>query len=152
MGLEHRYLVILSCSQRKRSDPGLMPAIERYDGASFRVLRKAKREGYWPEHLDALILSAKYGLLEPEALIEDYDSRMTRDRAIALQPAVTADLNRRLAQLGYHEVFINLGQNYLIAIGEPAEVFNDLPVIYARGRIGERMRQLKMWLKAKAQE
>jgi hypothetical protein len=152
MGLEHRYLVILSCSQRKRSDPGLMPAVERYDGASFRVLRKAKREGYWPENLDVLILSAKHGLLEPEALIEDYDSRMTRDRAIALQPAVAADLNRRLVQLSYHEVFINLGQNYLIAIGEPAEVFDNLPVIYARGRIGERIRQLKMWLKAKAQE
>ncbi|MFN8458221.1 MAG: hypothetical protein U0401_26815 [Anaerolineae bacterium] len=28
-------LLILACSQRKRPDPGLLPAIERYDGGSF---------------------------------------------------------------------------------------------------------------------
>ena len=83
MSTEHRYLLIVACSQRKRSDPGLLPAIERYDGVNFRVLRKARREGYWPENLDVLILSAKYGLLKPDTLIEDYDSRMTQERASA---------------------------------------------------------------------
>lgn len=54
-----RLLLIVSCSQRKRSDLGLLPAIERYDGVYFRLLRKAQREGYWPENLDVLILSAQ---------------------------------------------------------------------------------------------
>jgi len=31
-------LLILSCSQRKRPDSGLLPAIERYDGPVFRVV------------------------------------------------------------------------------------------------------------------
>lgn len=30
-------LLILACSQRKRPDPGLLPAIERYDGPQFQV-------------------------------------------------------------------------------------------------------------------
>jgi hypothetical protein len=61
---ERRYLLILGCSQRKRPDSGLLPAIERYDGVNFRILQKAKREEYLPENLDILILSAKYGLIE----------------------------------------------------------------------------------------
>src|SRR5262245_4306372 len=48
---EFTYLLIMACSQRKRSEPNLLPAIERYDGVHFRVLRKAQREGYWPANL-----------------------------------------------------------------------------------------------------
>jgi hypothetical protein len=58
------YLLIVSCSQRKRSELGPLPTLERYDGVHFRVLRKARREGYWPEKLNVLIVSARYGLLE----------------------------------------------------------------------------------------
>lgn len=88
MNSEPRYLLIVGCSQRKRSDPGLLPAIERYDGVNFRVLRKAKREGYWPANLDVLILSTKYGLIKPETPIEDYDLRMTRGQALKLQSEI----------------------------------------------------------------
>lgn len=42
---ERRYLLILACSQRKRVDAGLLPAIEHYDGVNFRAIHKAKREG-----------------------------------------------------------------------------------------------------------
>lgn len=50
-------LLILSCSQRKRSTSNLLPAIERYDGPAFQVLRKFLRE--FPleaESLDVYIL------------------------------------------------------------------------------------------------
>src|SRR5436305_3237505 len=57
MAKHNNRVLILSCSQRKRLDFGLLPAIERYDGGHFRVLRKARREGYWPEAMDVLILS-----------------------------------------------------------------------------------------------
>ena len=39
MTVSGRLLLIMSCSQRKRPDLGLLPAIERYDGGHFRVLR-----------------------------------------------------------------------------------------------------------------
>lgn len=84
MSSQSRYLLIISCSQRKRSDSGLLPAVEWYDGVNFRVIRKAQREGYWPKNLDLLILSAKHGLLKPDVLLEDYDLRMTRERAFSI--------------------------------------------------------------------
>jgi hypothetical protein len=37
-------MLILACSRRKRPDEGLLPAIERYDGPAFRVLRHFLRE------------------------------------------------------------------------------------------------------------
>jgi|SRR5215210_261396 len=37
-------MLILACSQRKRLDKKLLPAVERYDGAAFRVLRRFLRE------------------------------------------------------------------------------------------------------------
>jgi hypothetical protein len=49
-----RLLLIVSCSQRKRPDPGLLPALDRYDGGHFRILREAQREGYWPETMELL--------------------------------------------------------------------------------------------------
>lgn len=147
MRSEPRYLLIVACSQRKRSDPGLLPAIERYDGVNFRVLKKAQREGYWPESMDLLILSAKYGLLKPNTLIEDYDLRMTRKQAIALQAQVSADLDANLERTPYSEVFINLGKVYMAALGLSKELTTlDKRVHYATGGIGEKMSQMKKWL------
>lgn len=147
MRSEPRYLLIVACSERKRSDPGLLPAIERYDGVNFRVLRKAKREGYWPENLDVLILSAKYGLLKLDSLIEDYDLRMTPERAIALQARVSADLDACIERISYSEVFINLGKIYMAALALSQELTTlDRRVHYATGGIGEKMSQMKKWL------
>ena len=56
------YLLILSCSQRKRKDPGFLPAIERYDGVNFRVIKKLGRQSRLLKNLDILIISAKYGI------------------------------------------------------------------------------------------
>ncbi len=89
---EARYLLIVACSQRKRSDNGLLPAIARYDGPTYLMLRKAKREGYWAENLDVLILSAKYGLIEMSTPIANYEQRMNRQRASELKAQVTQTL------------------------------------------------------------
>ncbi len=55
-------LLILSCSRRKRLDKDLLPAVERYDGPAFRVLRRFLREMPF-EAPDVPILSAEYGLI-----------------------------------------------------------------------------------------
>lgn len=44
MAWDHR-LRILSGTQTKQTDPLLLPALERYDGPMFRVLRKFLRQG-----------------------------------------------------------------------------------------------------------
>lgn len=144
---EPRYLLIVACSQRKCPDPGLLPAIERYDGVNFRVLRKAQREGYWPKNLNMLILSAKYGLLKPDTLIEDYDLRMTREQASILQAQVSVELDAHLERTSYHEVFVNLGKVYMTALASSKELTAlDRQVHFATGGIGEKMSQMKKWL------
>lgn len=144
---EPRYLLLLACSQRKRPDPGLLPAIERYDGVNFRVLQKAKREGYLPENLDILILSAKYGLIEASSLIECYDLKMTKQRAIELQAQVSQALDNYLSKSSYDEIFANLGKMYLTAIASSDKISQlNENVIYATGGIGQKMAQMKKWL------
>jgi exonuclease SbcC len=41
-----RRLLILSCSRKKKTTSQLLPALERYDGPSFRVARKFIDEGF----------------------------------------------------------------------------------------------------------
>lgn len=146
MHSEARYLLIVSCSQRKRSDAGLLPAIERYDGGQFRVLRKARRDGYWAQNLDVLILSAKYGLIEAYTSIANYEQRMNSKRASELKEQVTQALNKYSRQSIYSEVYVNLGQDYCLAIEKIEELFKNSRVIRANGRIGERLKSLKNWL------
>ena len=79
-------LLILSCSQKKRSSPGSIPALERYDGPAFRVMNKFIRvcspEAQLP---DTYILSAKFGLISADKPIPHYDHRMTPQRIKDLQ-------------------------------------------------------------------
>src|ERR1700693_6189826 len=80
-------LLIVACSKRKKPTNKQMPAIERYDGPAFRVLRKFLREQQGPVPR-VLILSGKYGLIDAVTPIRDYDFRMTPATADALRPAV----------------------------------------------------------------
>lgn len=146
-----RRLLILSCSQRKRSDLGLLPAIERYDGGHFRLLRKARREGRWPENLDMLILSAKHGLIDPSTPIASYEQRMTHSRAKELKTQIVQALQTYAGQNAYCEVYVDLGQIYQSAIEGLVQWFNGSRVIYAEGRVGERLARLKEWLRPKSE-
>ena len=75
-------LVILSCSQRKVQSASLMPAIERYDGPAYLVVRKWMRTipDARRDH-EFLILSAEFGLISDSLRIPYYDRRMTVGRA-----------------------------------------------------------------------
>jgi hypothetical protein len=73
-------LLILACSQRKRPDAELLPALERYDGPAFRVLRRFLRSRA-PDPPDVLILSAEHGLIPRDLPIAAYDRKMTPARA-----------------------------------------------------------------------
>ena len=139
-----KYLLIVSCTATKDPRPGTMSAFNRYN---FDVLKKAKREGYYPPNLDLLILSAKYGLITPDTPIADYDCVMIGDRARELQQRVSAKLDRHLLQKDYQEIFVNLGANYLIAIQQAREIRHQSQrVIYAEGGIGSKKGHMKRWI------
>jgi hypothetical protein len=142
-----RYLLIVACSQRKCVTPEVLPALERYDGVYFRVLRKARREGYWPEKLDVLIVSAKHGLLEADTPIAHYDLRMTQEQATYLRPSVVPALAERIASRSYTEIFLNMGKTYYMALdGWDVSLTRDITVLYAKGGIGQKASQMRTWL------
>ena len=137
-------LLLLSCSQAKRLFPSEpLPAIERYTGVLFQVLKKWRREHQQAPGPDVLIISARFGLLSPETPIPYYDQRITAEQAKILAPTVRVALQRQLSARRYSNIFVNLGRDYL-------PVLDDLLGLqtaeWARGPIGIRARQLKTWL------
>lgn len=137
-------LLLIACSNRKVRTKGLLPAIERYDGVTYRVIRKAMREGYFPANVDIKILSAKFGLIDAKTRIPDYDQRMDQGRAKQLQSQVQHELKKQCARK-YAGIYIDLGKDYLIALDDFAFPQNTI-IKLASGKIGIRLGKLKRWL------
>src|SRR5689334_2362986 len=94
-------LLILKCSARKRGDDTPIPALERYDGPLWQVLRSFLREQpLFATDLDVYVLSAAFGLIPAAHPIPWYDQTMSPERGAELRPAVLVELER-LMQGGY---------------------------------------------------
>lgn len=142
--------LLISCSDRKSTGQAPMSALDRYDGPTFRIVRRYLRQnpGTLGKELLVRIISAKYGLLRPETIVPDYDLRMTRERALELQPQVVAALRDWLMPYRQFALFVNLGAAYQAAI-EPLEAWlpeSDNEVTAASGGAGKKQQQLVAWL------
>ena len=142
-----RRLLILSCSQRKHATQEPLPAIERYNGPLFFVLRRFLREcPRQARQLDVYILSAVYGLIPGNFPTAWYDQKINASRVAELQPQVNATFSD-IRRDNYVSTCFVLGKTYL-------KVFEDLQnlvtthtqpiVVY--GTMGKRQVQLKKWL------
>ncbi|NTU84476.1 MAG: hypothetical protein HGA45_34795 [Chloroflexales bacterium] len=142
-----RRLLIISCGATKRTDPGLLPAIQRYNGSPFKTLRATLRAMDGSKYPTILILSANFGLIHAERPIPDYNLRLTTARALTLRTQVRQALVDALTSDGYAGSFINLGHAYLAALPLEPEVIARLgEITYAQGGIGKRLAQMKAWL------
>lgn len=140
-------LLILSCSQTKIKNKGLLPAIERYDGPSYKVLRKIMNRSDYNNSLDIAIISAKYGLLQPDDNIEDYDLKMNKQIAESINKVVAQKLKKQILNKQYENIYINIGSDYTLAVdGFNKNLPKNIKIFYANGRIGERLSQMKKWL------
>jgi len=147
----HRRLLILSCSKRKQADPSPLPAIDRYDGPRFRVLRKYLRH-HADDGLDVLILSARFGIIRSERMIDDYDQIMTEDRAKELRPRVAVEFGEAFAategaRMDPDKMLICMGTTYVSAldgVDEPTRSL--LRSRVAGGSQGKQLALLKAWL------
>ena len=136
-----RHLLVLGCSDTKLTTQEQLPAIQRYDGPMYRVLRCFLRDSLWPRSLSVAVLSAKYGLIGGLAGIENYDQRMRPGRAAELAQASTATLTRWATS--HKNVSLALGQDYLKALdldriregGTKLDIFG--------GPIGTKLSQIK---------
>lgn len=136
-------LLILACSQRKRPDAAALPAIERYDGPAFRVLRRYRRFTQ-DNGLIVYILSAEFGLIRAKKQIPTYDRRMTSRRADDLRQSVTAAVQSAIMRHQPSEIFVCASKTYLRALGCLPENAPRLSV--ARGGQGGKLASLKVWL------
>ena len=144
-GTKMQRLVILACSQRKVQSKLLMPAIERYDGPAYKVVRKWLRT--IPDarlHLDFLILSAEFGLISDSQRIPYYDRRMTVERAKELHEETLYALKTIFSSDRYRAVFVCMGKTYRRAIEGINAFFPNIE--YSHGGIGMQISQLRQFL------
>lgn len=128
----------------------MLPAIERYDGPPYRVLRSFLRTSVWPKQLSIAVLSARYGLIGGLTLIEYYDQRMDHHRAAELRGQVTDTL------LGWSQdhqtVDVVLSKDYLQALGIDELHRNGVKVNIVNGGIGSKLGWLKELLEGMRQD
>jgi hypothetical protein len=139
-------LLIIACSQRKRTDEELLPAIERYDGPAFRVLRRFLRQR--PAKVpDILILSAEHGLVAHDLPIAAYDRKMTPARARELRPVVLDELDRITVSRSSLEILVCAGQHYLAALNvDDFSLRSNITMKVCAGVSGRKLAQLYGWL------
>jgi hypothetical protein len=138
--------LILACSRRKRLDEELLPAVERYDGPAFRVLRRFVREKP-PEAPDVLILSAEHGLISQDMPIAAYDRMMTPARARELRPLVFAEFNRVTASHPSRETLVCAGRQYLSALrDDDGSLPQDANIKVCTSTSGKQLAELHDWL------
>jgi hypothetical protein len=143
---ELRSLLIMSCSQCKRKEPRLLPAIERYDGPTFRVLRRFL-QAQPSKPLDIFIVSAKFGLISADQPIPNYDQPMTLFRAEELRPQIIAAFKHILSGQSYQELCLCVGKDYLQALDKyDTVVTSEMGITIVAGSPGKRLAELHRWL------
>jgi len=142
-----KHLMIISCSNSKDARPGLLPALERYTGAWYQVIKKLKKEGRFPDNLDIMIISAKYGLIDSDTEIENYDQKMKLPRARELRDSVINKLKHILSETRYESILLNLGSIYMEAIYGFEKIMPDYTkVTMIKGVVGLRKKDLRSWI------
>ena len=139
----NKKLLILGCADRKRDAAGLLPALDRYDGPAYRVVRKFLREHQWPEDVSIAVLSAQYGLFGVLKGISNYDKRMDPATARASAPACSMVLNEWATT--HRSVHLSLGKDYMPAV-QPGLDKLGLELEMFAGGIGKKLNRIKSFL------
>lgn len=139
-------LLLLACSERKRLNPGQLPAIERYDGPAYRVLRRYVHSTLH-EIPDIYILSAQYGLIPGNQPIPAYDRLMTPERAQELRASTASRLQQLEPGTRYRWIFIHAGAVYRELLASPAlGGLSRGQLMTAAGSQGVQLAHLRSWL------
>lgn len=139
-------LLIIACSRCKNSQTELLPALERYNGPTFRLLRRFLKQN--PSFsLDIYILSAKFGLIRSDELIPLYDQKMTKKQSHELQSELICKLQEILNTSSYTNLYFCLGKAYFAVLdGYNNFIESDIEINIATGSIGKKLVKLHTWL------
>lgn len=146
--IEDRRLLVIACSESKKDSAGLIPAIDRYDGPMWKVLRSFMRDKLLPETgIDVYVLSAEFGLFPAAQPIPWYDRVMTEERANELH-GHALDQFASLASENYSQICFALSQLYLLALrGWESVVLREATVTVTDGPMATKLGQLRSWLR-----
>ena len=139
----NRKLLILGCSDLKRTSDGFLPALDRYDGPAYRVIRKFLRTYAWPSDVSIGVLSAQHGLIGIFKDIEYYDRRMDRRTAQAVAPWCTSVLSKWTT--AHDSLHLSLGRDYMPAVAPALDKLGIKPTVFD-GAIGMKLMQIKQFL------
>ncbi|MGO0123077.1 tRNA-guanine transglycosylase DpdA [Desulfothermobacter acidiphilus] len=139
-------LLILSCSEKKLSNQEKLPALFRYDGPFYRVLRAHLREHGWPSGVKIAVLSAEFGLIGALTPIEFYDRRMTPERAEELKGNVRATMEKWLRSERFRRLVFVGGKDYADLLQSWDCPAGDLVV--SPGFIGQKLNFLSSFLRS----
>ncbi len=133
--------LILSCSQKKRSEPG--PAYLVYDGPYYRILRGHGPP--WP--VDVYVLSAKHGLIPVTHEIEPYDQKLDPPDAIFWSKGfwLLMLIPQWLAMPKYEWITACAGATYMAWL-DRLPLDKDQRIQGITGGIGMKCSSLKWWL------
>lgn len=141
--------LILGCGKTKRPDSGLMPAIERYNGPTHRIVRNYLRANPGDD-LRIWTLSSTYwaaGFLPADTPIPYYDVAPQFNRQTLEQ--VTERLPEAVA--GVREICICVSPVYLQCYILPNRHLmpEGVPVRVVHGDLFKRVSSLKAWLEGR---
>lgn len=125
----NQILVILSCTKKKLDHPA--PATELYQGDMF------KKAQIWISRnkFDELIISAKYGLVEPNEILEPYDKQLkTKSDARSIQQKIVPKLKEYLKNK--KAIVIIMGNIYVEALKPALEGLKMIPVYRLESKNG----------------
>lgn len=144
----NRRLLVIACSESKKDSAELMPAIDRYDGPMWKVLRSFTQGKSMPEiGMDVYVLSAEYGLIPATQPIPWYNHVMTEERANELHEHALNQL-ASLVEENYSQVCFALSQLYLLALdGWESLIPQNLTVTVTDGPMATKLGQLRSWLR-----
>lgn len=142
--------LIMGCSQLKRVDNRLLPAVERYDGPLFRVLRKFHRDCPGEaSHVAVYVLSARFGLIPGDAPIPYYDDRLSVEAAQQLRDPVLKALAGIVFQIDCTEICLCVSQVYRLALMDwEAHLPGTVTITELGTKRGERQSALYRWLRS----
>ena len=148
-------LIIVSASLRRLEEPSNpIPALDRFDGVYFRIIKKYKREGKLQD-TDCVIVSKKFGIIDQNERVPYYKPdhidkfgylNMNESQIKKLREENLARLKEIFAKSKYSEIFVNVGKHFMELI-KGFEKLTSAKIIYASGRgLGPKAQHMKKWI------
>ena len=141
-------LILLSASRRRSNNPNSIPALERYQGVYFRVLKKYLREDRLKD-TDVLIVSEKFGVLRPEDRVpyhEPFEGKLGKQEVQKARQANLTKLAQTFSEKQYSEIFVVCGREFQKLIAGFQNLTNTKVVFCEGAGLGPKAHNLKQWI------